>query len=266
MASRDGKRVLWVSYEESLPRIVSRFEQMKADLDNIFVAHFPRDLDRVSELVTETDAECVWIDSGASYVAQTQGKVPGTEQGELWQGIYGAVQSLAINRDIGITMLVHSPKNAPGEVRGSTGAIAAADAVWKLTGSTSSQRRKVTTIGRWDNEEISFVSDRAANPTGFTMECGFIEMSPTARCFTHVQNNPRCSTRSVRNEVSLNHDQVRAELEALEAQGCIVNEGTENRHQWVALPGFRVSQDRQKIAHEFEVDISSLEGDPGEAA
>jgi hypothetical protein len=266
MASRDGRRVLWVSYEESLPRIVSRFQQMKADLDMVFVALFPKDLDRVAELITETGAECVWVDSGASYVAQTQGKVPGTEQGELWQGIFGAVQAVAINMDIAITMLVHSPKNAPGEVRGSTGAVAAADAVWKMTGSSSSQRRKVSTIGRWDNAELSFVSDRAENPTGFVMESGFIVMSPAARCFTLVQNNPRCSTRSARNEVSLKHEPVRAELEALETQGCIVNEGTETRHLWIAQPGFRVSQDRQRSINVLEEDISDLEGDSEVAA
>jgi hypothetical protein len=266
MASRDGKRVLWVSYEESLPRIVSRLQSMGADLDKVFVSLFPRNLQRIGEIITETGAECVWIDSGASYVAQTQGKVPGTEQGELWQGIFGAVQAVAINMDIAITMLVHSPKNAPGEVRGSTGAMAAADAVWKMTGSSSSQRRKVSTIGRWDNAEFSFVSDHPENPTGFRREDGYLEMSLAARCFTHVQKNPRCRTRSVRNEVGGKYQLARAELEALETHGCIVNEGTETGHQWVALPGFRVSQDRQRIVNVLEEDIGDLEGDSEETA
>lgn len=265
-ASRSGCTVLWVSYEEAPPRIVSRLQAMGADWDKVHISLFPEDLGRITEIITETGAECIWIDSGASYVASTQGKVPGTEQGELWQGIYGQVQRVAIELDVAITMLVHSPKNAPGEVRGSTGAVAAADAVWKMTGSASRQRRKFSVIGRWDNAEFSFVSDHPANPTGFRREDGYLEMSPAARCFTHVQKNPRCSTRSVRNEVSLKHELVRAELEALETQGCIANEGTETRHQWVALPGFRVSQDRQRIVNVLDEDISDLEDDSEVAA
>lgn len=265
-ASRNGKTVLWVSYEEAPPRIASRLLRMGADRDKLHISLFPKDLGRIAELITETGAECIWIDSGASYVANTQGKVPGTEQGELWQGIYGQVQRVAIELDVAITMLVHSPKNAPGEVRGSTGAVAAADAVWKMTGSASRQRRKFSVIGRWDNAEHSFVSDHPESPTSFHREDSNLAMSSAARCFAHVQENPHCSTRSVRDAVGLKHEIVKTELEALETLGCIANEGDDNKHRWVVAPGFMVSQDRQRIVNAFEEDISDLEADPEEVA
>jgi hypothetical protein len=257
MASKESCTVLWASYEESLSRITSRLLTMGADRDRVHVALFPKNIDRIAEIVNETGAECVWIDSGASYVSHTQGKVPGTEQGELWQGIYGAVQTLAIKLNVGITILVHSPKGAPGEVRGSTGAVAAADAVWKMTGSAASQRRKVSTIGRWDNEELSFVSDRAKNPTGFTMEGGFLEMSTAARCFTFVQKSPGCSTREVRNEVGGKSSNVAKELQALEAEGFLADQGDGNHHRWTAVEDWVVSADGQRIISQS--DISELD-------
>jgi len=253
MASKEGRTVLWVSYEESLPRIVSRLMNMDADLDKVLVSPFPKDIERIAGIVTETGAECVWIDSGASYVSHTQVKVPGTEQGELWQGIYGAVQTVAIQLEIGCTMLVHSPKGSPGDVRGSTGAMAASDSVWKMTGSASSQRRKVSIIGRWDNEELVFVSNRAENPTGFTMEGGFIEMSLAARCFTFVRKNSGCSTRAVRNEVGLKHENAKTELEALEAEGFLTDEGHGGHHRWTAVEDWVVSGDGQRIFSQSDI-------------
>jgi len=257
MASKQGRTVLWASYEESPARIVSRFLSMDADLDRVHVALSPKNIDRIVEIVKETGAECVWIDSGSRYVSHTQTKVPGTEAGELWQGIYGAVQEVAIDQHIGITMLVHSPKGAPGEVRGSTGAEAAADAVWKMTGSAASQKRKISIIGRWDNEELVFVSDRKENPTGFTMEGGFIEMSPAAKCFTVVRKNPGCSTRAVRNEVGLKHENVKRELEALKAEGFLTDEGHGGHHRWTAVEDWVVCGDGQRIISQS--DISELD-------
>ena len=262
MASKEGRTVLWASYEESLARIVSRLLSMDADLDRVHVALFPKNIDRIAEIVKETGAECVWIDSGASYVSYTQGKVPGAEQGELWQGIFGAVQTVAIKRNVGITMLVHSPKGAPGEVRGSTGAVAAADAVWKMTGSAASQRRKVSTIGRWDNEELSFISDRKENPTGFTMEGGFIVMSTAAKCFTFVRKNPGCSTRAVRNEVGGKSSNVTKELQALEVEGFLTNDKSANGNRWTTGEDWVVSSDGQRIISQSDIGELDVEVAP----
>ena len=131
--------------------------------------------------------------------------------------------------------------------------MAASDSVWKMTGSASSQRRKVSIIGRWDNEELVFVSNRAENPTGFTMEGGFIEMSLAARCFTFVRKNSGCSTRAVRNEVGLKHENAKTELEALEAEGFLTDEGHGGHHRWTAVEDWVVSGDGQRIFSQSDI-------------
>jgi predicted HTH transcriptional regulator len=125
--------------------------------------------------------------------------------------------------------------------------------VWKVTGSAASQRRKVSIIGRWDNEELSFLSNRAENPTGFTMVGGFIEMSPAAKCFTYVRKNPGCSTRAVRNEVGLKHENAKRELEALKAEGFLTDEGHGRHHLWTAVEDWVVSPDGQRIISQSDI-------------
>jgi hypothetical protein len=89
------------------------------------------------------------------------------------------------------------------------------------------------------------------------MEGGFIEMSPAAKCFTVVRKNPGCSTRAVRNEVGGKSANVAKELQALEAEGFLTDQGDGNHHRWTAVEDWVVSGDGQRIVSQS--DISELD-------
>jgi hypothetical protein len=258
VCSCEGIKVLWVSFEEALPRLVSRFMECGADLGNVGIAHYPASLERIAELIDEMEAEVIYIDSGASYIGNTLGKIPDNSQSTEWQVIYNAVQRVADEKEVAIIVLVHSPNAQPGEVRGSNGATAAADSIWKMRGSVASRKRTFNVVGRWDNEKLAYESNHDTSPTDYAQVDALVAVSLAARIFQHLVRNPDSTTDAIRKEIrGGNYQTLKRELETL-AEGGYIEErrGTGKSHNarfWTAVPGFTISGNGQRIISQSDI-------------
>ena len=232
-ATKQGTRVMLVSFEEALPRIVTRFKAMGARPELTHVVQMPESLARIEELIVQNGVEAVVIDSGSSFVGTTKGKVPDTSQAEEWQRAFAEIQTVAIRQNVGICVLVHSPKNEAGAVRGSTGIAAAADTIFHMKPERGSPRsRRLKVIGRWDNETRVFEANHDGEPTAFEEAGNLAAESMTVRLFNYLVANPGAGVREIRSAVGGKTTAVEATRKELVDKGQVVcrTEGRTHRH------------------------------------
>jgi hypothetical protein len=155
-AAHDGYKVLWVSFEEGLDRIVSRFVDLDAPDDEMVIVTLPLpSYQRFDEIVSQARPDLVYVDSGASYVGATESRIPDSGQGEQWQRIYLALKKLAMEYRCGVVVLVHANKS-DGRLRGSTGIGAAADTILTMrpVKNPESSNRTMDVVGRWERRTL----------------------------------------------------------------------------------------------------------------
>jgi len=156
-AALGGLRALWVSFEEGLPRIVSRFANLEAPDDHVLiVTHLPTSYQDLEAIVADARPDIVYVDSGASYVGATESRIPDSGQGEQWQRIYQALKRLGMNHECGVVVLVHANKSN-GELRGSTGIGAAADTIFTIrqVRNADPTERRIDVVGRWERRLLT---------------------------------------------------------------------------------------------------------------
>jgi hypothetical protein len=232
-ATKQGTPAMLVSYEEAWPRIVTRFKAMGAAPHLTHVVQMPTSLARIEELIVQNGVKAIVIDSGSSYVGTTKGKVPDTSQAEEWQRAYAEIQAVAIRHNVGICVLVHSPKNEAGGVRGSTGIAAAADTIFQMKPKGGNPRRRyLKVIGRWDNETRVFEANHDGEPTAFEEVDRLLAESVAVRLFTYLIANPGAGVREIRGAVPGKTTAVDATRKELVANGQVVcrTEGRTHSH------------------------------------
>lgn len=232
-ATRQGTPVMLVSFEEALPRIVTRFKAMGARPHLTHVVQMPDSLARIEELIVQNGVQAVVVDSGSSYVGTTKGKVPDTSQAEEWQRAFAEIQTVAIRQNVGICVLVHSPKNEAGAVRGSTGIAAAADTIFQMKPERGNPKcRHLKVIGRWDNETRVFEANHDGQPTAFEETGTLPTESVAVRLFNYLVANPGAGVREIRGAVRGKTKAVEAARKELVDNGQVVcrTEGRTHGH------------------------------------
>lgn len=238
VAAENGKRVLWVSAEESQGRIVSRFHQLLQTASGnalpwppelLMLKRWPTSWEEVELTIEKERPDLVYVDSIASFLKTVEGRLPKHSEGEEWQGLVHRFKSWCEKWGLSVVALHHATK-ASGEYRGSTGIGAAVDIMANLREVKGKDDMRLLDLekSRWSLENVFLKLPTDGARYEQTDELGIVK-SLEQRLLDFIEANPGSSTRQIRDGVEGNNSEISGALATLVKQQKVeVTRGAKN--------------------------------------
>lgn len=193
VASR-GHRVLWLSYEEGIGRIVSRLYEHSGG-PQVLVPNAiarPEGKRGFKKFIDKWEPDLLIVDSVFSMIGRLVTPVPDDSQGPAWQAIFGFVKDCVADNQTALLMIAHMGWSNTN-IRGSSGIEAAADCVYRFT-ETPGTIRNVQEDGRWGSAKYKLQYDPQ---TGVYSEKGSPQETLEGKVAAYLQQNPEASGNEV---------------------------------------------------------------------
>src|SRR5207253_2649949 len=89
-AAKAGNTVFWVDAEQGHHRVVKRFVDLGAPLDQLVtLKRWPQTWEEVETVIEQRAPASIYVDSLSSFLMAVDGKVPDSSEGEAWQAKVG---------------------------------------------------------------------------------------------------------------------------------------------------------------------------------
>ena len=220
-------RVLFLSLEEHIADVASKFVDFKSDPDRICILE-RLDLDPFAEIIAaieDVQPSIVIVDTLAEFV-----KSMGLEGGSSkdWQPVMSKFTRIARDMDTGL-LLLHHARKSDGKYRDSTAIGAGVDVVIEMQPGLESSIRKMNVRARWavGNYAVRLAGNPDDSVDAWRYELADGEPSLDARIILHIGHNPGCTMRKLREGVSGRTKDIEATLKRLVRTGEVDNRGSE---------------------------------------
>jgi len=165
-AARAGRKVLWLTSEEGLNRVVKRFADLGSTAGLVgdrllLLRRWPRSWEEIEEVIVRSRPDAVYVDSLSSFLMAVDGEVPATSEGEEWQGRMLKFKRWTTLCAGGVCVLAHATK-LDGQYRGSTGIGAGPDTLITMGRvQNAPTARRLEFVGRWGfpSRTVQFMGD-----------------------------------------------------------------------------------------------------------
>lgn len=222
-------RVLWVALEEHVADLAARMVDWRADSNAIHVLDGLVACDDLIAAIHDEaralGATLVVIDTLAALVEAT-GARPDPGSSTAWAPTMAGLARLARETDAAVLILHHARKS-DGAYRDSSAIGAAVDVIIEMADDPADPAVRVLRArGRWNvpGYAIRLRPADQEKPPAYELSAG--ELSLDARILLHVERNPGCSMRSIRETVGGRSAELTAAVKRLVDSGAIHNQGS----------------------------------------
>jgi len=200
-------------------------------------AHIVRQLgsDRyatVENAIRQTGAEFVVIDTLAAF---TKGLELKSGDSSGWTDVVQSLPNLARDLHVGL-VLVHHGQKEDGCYRDSTAIGGGVDMLLALSAGDVQGVRKLTPVGRWELEPMSYRIKDATDEWPATFQLTSGDLSIDTMVLMYIEANPGCTTNDVKGRIKARAVEVGSALHRL-AGKAIENRGSERRSSWYVKEG-----------------------------
>lgn len=221
-------RVLYVGLEEHVADVARGLQEFQAFPEAVFIMDRVRDpFDDLEAATADTEPALVVIDT-LSALVESLGLDPGSSSD--WTPVMARLTRLARDQAVAVLLLHHGTKK-DGKYRDSTAIGAGVDVILEMSEGAESSMRTVKARARWPVDDFGLRLVNGSDRPRFELSRG--ELSLDARIIMYLENNPRSSTRAVRENVEGKTVDVSTTLNRLDRKGVVGNEGSGNRNAWV---------------------------------
>lgn len=221
-------RVVWVGLEEALSDAVLRFHDLGANPDRVqLLTTSTRDVFvQTRSLLADWPADLVLIDSLTEYARTTLGSAPKDGDNAGWADVVRPLSRLAHDSNTAFVVL-HHVRREDGQSRGAGDIAATADALFEMEVAGKGEDpniRRIKGRARWPVEPFS-----VALRDGVYQLDGGTPLSRDALILIHVEQNPGCSLRDLREKVGGRTEVLSGAVRTLISRGAIEDRGAGDR-------------------------------------
>lgn len=227
----DQATIIWVGLEEPVADTARRFIEMGANPERIVLVD-SLDQDWLRDIIStanETEAVGMVIDSYAMLLSHV-GIKDENDAGPVNFRIIRPLTTLIRDTGVAVTFTAHARKE-DGKYRGSSALGAGVDLIVEMFSTKNTKtERAYECRGRVPTEDFK----TEFNGQDYSLSKGTLSLR--ARVVDHIDNNPSCTTRNIRDALGGNAKAVQGTLQQLANQDKIFNYGDAKVHKWRSLP------------------------------